>query len=103
MNERQYGRRAVEVGGIGRNVATNLRRLRDARSLSTRDLSALLAKAGRPIPASGITRIEKGERRVDVDDFAALAAALNVEPGHLLADPASLVIEVRIASGGEGR
>lgn len=101
--DRQYGRRAVEVGSIGRNVAANLRRLRDARNLSMRDLSALLGEAGRPIPPSGITRIEKCERRVDVDDFAALASALDVEPSYLLADPASLVIEVRIAGSGEGR
>jgi hypothetical protein len=39
---------------------------------------------GQPVPASGITRIEKGDRRVDVDDLIAFALALNVSPNALL-------------------
>lgn len=101
--ERQYGRRAVEVGNIGRNVATNLRRLRDAPSLSTRDLSALLGKEGRSIPASGVTRIEKGERRVDVDDLVALATALDVDPFQLMLSPAELPIRLVIGQDGKAR
>jgi transcriptional regulator with XRE-family HTH domain len=68
-------------------VAENLRRLRSARGLSTSRLSKLLADFGRPIQPTGITKIEKRERKVDVDDLVALAAALRVNPSALLLPP----------------
>lgn len=52
-----------------------------------RELSARLAKLGRPILPSGITKIEQGKRRVDVDDLVALAAALKVTPTRLIMGP----------------
>jgi transcriptional regulator with XRE-family HTH domain len=76
--------RANDVGSTGRQVAANLRRLRDERGLSTTQLSRLLAEVGRPIQATGITKIEKGLRKVDVDDLFALAYVLDVAPVHLL-------------------
>lgn len=74
-------------GPTSRHVAANLRRIRNARGLSTTKLAALLKDAGQPIPATGITRIEKGERRVDVDDLTALAVALGVSPSAFLLPP----------------
>jgi len=103
MGDQQYGRRAVEVGPVGSNVAVNVRRIRKVRGLTTRQLSARLAEAGRPIPASGITRIEQELRRVDVDDLTALAAALGVRATQLLLPPSDLSVQIRIESGGEGR
>lgn len=99
----QYGRRAIEVGPAGLNVAANVHRVRKARRLSTRQLSARLTEAGRSIPPSGITRIEQGLRRVDVDDLATLAKVLDVEASQLLMPPSDLVVEVRIGNAGEGR
>lgn len=88
MSESQRtGRRAVEIGLAGRTVSRNLVRLRRLRGLTTRQLSAELARIGREIPATGITRIEKRERRVDVDDLTALASALNVTIQQLLDPP----------------
>lgn len=52
-----------------------------------RELSARLTKLGRPILPSGITKIEQGKRRVDVDDLVALAVALKVTPTRLLLGP----------------
>lgn len=72
------------VGDLGRTMARNVRRLRTARGLSTREMAALLAEQGRPIPATGVTRIEQFQRSVDVDDLAAIAAVLEVEIGELL-------------------
>jgi transcriptional regulator with XRE-family HTH domain len=66
------------------------------RSLSTTRLSAALKEIGHSIPATGITRIEKGQRRVDVDDLAALAIALKVSPTALLLPP-TLVGNVEVA------
>lgn len=76
-------------GPISRYVAVNLVRLRRARNWSTTRLSAALEELGQPIPATGITRIEKGQRRVDTDDLVALAVALNVSPVTLLLPPSS--------------
>lgn len=96
-------RRAIEVGTIGRNVAENMRRIRTARALTTRQLSARLADLGRKIPASGITRMELAERRVDVDDLTVLASALEIEPRQLMLPPSDLTIEVFVGSSGEAR
>lgn len=71
-------------GPISRYVAANVARIRTARGLSTTRLSAALKEIGASIPATGITRIEKGERRVDTDDLVALAKVLNVSPLNLL-------------------
>ena len=49
-----------------------------------RELSQRLKRIGRPILPSGITKIEQGSRRVDVDDLVALAVALDVTPNRLL-------------------
>lgn len=68
----------------GRQVATNVRRIREARGWSTYDLARLLREAGRPIAASAIAKVERAERRVDVGDLAALAAVLRVNPSALL-------------------
>lgn len=84
MAEQQRGRRAIEVGPTGQIVAANIARLRERRGLTTRQLSGVLERAGRPIPASGITRMEKGERVVTSDELAALAVAFGVGPAALL-------------------
>jgi hypothetical protein len=70
------------VGQVGARVAANLKQLRGA--MPVRELARRLEELGRPIDASGITKIEKGKRRVDVDDLVALAVALNVSPNALL-------------------
>lgn len=84
MTEQQRGRRAIETGPTGKTVAENLARLRKVRGLTTRQLSGLLERNGRHIPASGITRMEKAERQVNADELVALAAALRVNPSALL-------------------
>lgn len=68
----------------GKTVAANVRRLREARGLSTYDLSRALAEAGRPIAPSAIAKVERAERRVDVGDLMALAVVLGVSPVTLL-------------------
>ncbi|WP_181811169.1 helix-turn-helix domain-containing protein [Streptomyces ipomoeae] len=78
------GRRAIETGPTGKTVGKNLARLRQQRGITTRQLSAQLAHAGRLIPASGITRMEQGERQVTADDLVALAIVLNTSPISLL-------------------
>lgn len=84
MTEQQRGRRAIEVGPTGKTVGENIARFRKRRDLTTRQLSAALERAHRPIPASGITRMEKGERVVTADELVALAVVLGVNPSALL-------------------
>lgn len=100
MGEGRRGKRANELHATGREVARNVRRLRDARGLSTTELSRLLAEVGRPILPTGITKIEQGDRRVDVDDLMALAVVLRVHPSALLLPPLADDTEIEITGGG---
>lgn len=73
---------APKVGPVGQRVAERVKQYRG--SISVRELSARLTAQGRPILPSGITKIEQGVRRVDVDDLFALAESLEVVPSQLL-------------------
>lgn len=74
----------VPLGPVGRYVLDNLAELRAARRLTYKQLADRLEQLGRPIPTLGLSRIEKGNRRVDADDLVALAVALEVNPNALL-------------------
>ena len=80
-------KRAIEIAATGRIAGENLARLRKARRYSVRELAARLTEAGRRSTGSGISKIERGERRMDVDDLVALAAVLDVSPSALLLPP----------------
>lgn len=84
------------MSATARTVADNVRRLRTARGMSLRVLSAELERVGHPLSADALNKIENGRtpapgteepkqiRRVDVDDLVALAQALRVSPKSLL-------------------
>ena len=72
------------VGSAGQVLAANIRRVREDMRLSYAALSRRLAMVGQPIPELGLRRIEKGERRVDVDDLLALCLVLGITPVDLL-------------------
>jgi transcriptional regulator with XRE-family HTH domain len=82
--QRRRGPAATQVEATGQHVQANVARLRKARGWTTYTLAQKMADAGRPIPQSGISRIESGGRRVDVDDLTALAVVLGVSPAALL-------------------
>ncbi|MEU8968139.1 helix-turn-helix transcriptional regulator [Streptomyces monashensis] len=84
MSERPRG----PLGAAGNNVRRNIRRLREQRHWSYRDVEERLARAGRAIPAVEQGWIDAGERRVDVDDLVALAAVFELSPEQLLEAPA---------------
>jgi transcriptional regulator with XRE-family HTH domain len=79
--------RQPEVGPVGRNLIANVERLRAGRRLTYKRLSELLKDAGRPIFPLGLSRLEKAERRVDVDELVAFASVFGVDPAELLRDP----------------
>jgi transcriptional regulator with XRE-family HTH domain len=84
MDEQRKGRTAVEIGPTGRTVAANIVRLRKRADLTTRALAERLTAAGRAVSQSSITRMEKAEKAVSVDDLVALAVAFGVSPAALL-------------------
>jgi transcriptional regulator with XRE-family HTH domain len=77
-------RRSIQPGPTGQRVQANLSELRDLRRISLRALADRLERLGHPVLASGLSKIELGDRRADVDDLMALAIALDVAPNRLL-------------------
>lgn len=73
-----------EPGPTARRVAANIRRIRRGRDLATVKLAERLEAIGHPIADTGITKTEKGDRGVYVDDLVPLALALGVTPNTLL-------------------
>lgn len=84
MAEQKRRRGAVEMGPTSTTVAANVRRIREVRGWSTYELAGKLTKISRPIAPSAISKIERGERQVSVDDLMALALVLRVNPNALL-------------------
>jgi transcriptional regulator with XRE-family HTH domain len=77
--------RRVEIGPAGEVVRAQVAALRkDHLGLTLRDLSERMTAVGWPMAHNTISEIERGARRVDVDDLCALAGALGVSPGYLL-------------------
>jgi transcriptional regulator with XRE-family HTH domain len=79
------------LGPTGDRVLANVKRLRQSQGLTYKELSDRLDRLDRPIPVLGLSRLEKGERRVDVDDLVALSLALGVTPNRLMLPDAGMV------------
>lgn len=71
-------------GQTGERVRVNIAHFREARGMTMLGLSERLKQLGRPIPPLGISRLENGDRRVDVDDLMALAEALDLPYQRIL-------------------
>lgn len=84
METRQRGNPPGNTNG---HVAMNLRIVRQRSGVDLRSLAARMREAGRTISASALSKIENGDRRVDVDDLTALAYALGTTPTELLSPP----------------
>lgn len=77
----------MTAGPLAQCIARNVKRLRQQRGLAHTVMSARLAELGRPIARLGLAEIEKGRRRVDADDLAAIATVLGVaNPWDLTAE-----------------
>ena len=87
MTGERRPRPAVPYGPTGQAVAQNVRRIRGLRGASIYALSDTLRELGRSISPDAVSKLEKQQRQVTVDDLAALAAALNVTPTQLLDPP----------------
>jgi transcriptional regulator with XRE-family HTH domain len=78
------GTNAVRRGPTAATVSANIKRLREQQNLGLRALAKRLADLGRPLSHSALDKIERGTRRVDVDDLMALAQTFNRSPITLL-------------------
>lgn len=78
------GRKAIELGATGRTVAANIAFFRAKREWRLAQLSERMTEVGRPMTVNTLSAIENLDRRTDVDDLVAIAAALDVSPSSLL-------------------
>lgn len=78
--------RRVELGPTGQTVRATVAAARKRRGLTLRDLAEKMQAGGRPMAHNTISEIERGARRVDVDDLVTLAKALGVSTSHLLGE-----------------
>ncbi|MDJ0359711.1 helix-turn-helix transcriptional regulator [Rhodococcus sp. H29-C3] len=76
--------RRVALGPTGETVRANMADVRKRQGLTLRDLADRLQNTDRPLAHNTISEIERGARRVDVDDLVAIAGALRVAPNLLL-------------------
>lgn len=78
------GTNSVRRDETGEAVSANVKRLRKERNLGLRGLATKLVEVGHPLGHGAVDQIERGTRRVGVDDLVALAKALGVSPITLL-------------------
>lgn len=71
-------------GPTAERVAENIKTLRRERGMDLADVSKRMGELGQPVSVSGLSKVELGQRRVDVDELVALAIALDVSPNRLL-------------------
>lgn len=71
------------IGFRGRLAALNIRNARTAKSITYAELSRRLEDLRHPIPPLGLRRIERCERRIDIDDLFCIAEALGLDYAHL--------------------
>lgn len=65
-------------------AARTIEILRTERGLAQRELAARVTAIGRPMTNTMLSRIERAQRRCDIDDLVALAQALRISPLALL-------------------
>ncbi|MFV8308822.1 helix-turn-helix domain-containing protein [Mycobacteroides chelonae] len=78
---------ARELGPTAEAVRFNITRLRGERHLSLRALSDKMTDGPGKMTHSALGEVERGVRRLDVDELTALAATLGVSPLTLLLRP----------------
>jgi transcriptional regulator with XRE-family HTH domain len=97
----KMGTNKVQRDPTSGRVAANIAEARAARGLTFRDLHVKLRELGRPISPSGLHKIERGDRRVDVDDLVAIALALDTTPNQLLLGPVAPDDKLELTPGVE--
>lgn len=91
----------MELGATGQVVAENIKTTRQQLNLTFAELSRRLTAIGQPIPELGLRRIEKSERKVDVDELLALSSVFRCTPLYLITPEATSSKEVARVTGFE--
>lgn len=86
----------INVGPSGQQLAKNIATIRSAKRLQYKELSEMMASAGRPIPPLGMRRIESHERRVDAQDLVTLAQVLGFPVDQLLYNDIQVTTEYKV-------
>ncbi|MFF7797875.1 helix-turn-helix domain-containing protein [Streptomyces olivaceus] len=81
--------RSLDIGPAGIRAARTIEILRTESGLSQRELAARVPALGRPMSNTMLSRIERVQRRCDIDDLLALAQALRLPARALLQDSAT--------------
>lgn len=79
--------RKIDLGPFADILRANISARRHALGLTAQEVSDRTLHAMRPIGRSAVSEVERGARRVDVDDLVALAVALETSPVDLLTPP----------------
>lgn len=90
--------RFMQTTTVRQALAGNLKRARQLRRSTVRQLSDRFGTLGRPMLPSAVSNAENGHREMSVEDLLAFAYALNVSPVDLLM-PADPTTEVTLSSG----
>ena len=75
---------AVPVRSV---VGANIKRIRDLRAMTVRDLAARLKTLGLSLSASGVSEVETAQRKLGVDELLVFAVALNTSIVELITPP----------------
>ncbi|KJK35654.1 DNA-binding protein [Streptomyces variegatus] len=76
--------RSLEIGPAGIRAARTIEIVRTERGLSQRQLAGRVTALGHPMSNTMLSRIERAQRRCDVDDLVVIAEALHVSAPVLL-------------------
>ncbi len=80
----EHGRRVLTAGEV---FAERLRKVREQRDWSTRELARRVTELGHPMTHTAIWKIERGERlpsNIGLEDVLALSFALGVSPLYMI-------------------
>lgn len=75
-------------------LAANIKRIRKLRDMSGRDFISQLQDRGVKLLPSGLTALEKGDRRLTVEELLAIAIVLNTSVIDLLTPPNGAPLQV---------
>lgn len=76
--------RSLEIGPAGIRAARTIEILHTERGLSQRQLARRVTALDHPMSNTMLSRIERAQRRCDIDDLTAIAEALHVSAPVLL-------------------
>ncbi|WP_197415459.1 helix-turn-helix transcriptional regulator [Mycobacterium sp. IS-1590] len=86
--------------GVRETLGHNLRRIRNLRELTVRDLSARLKALGLSLSPSGVSEVENAVRKVGIDELLIIAMALNTSIIELVS-PQNWTTKLQVAKGAE--